>query len=198
MKQLILEKFIESLKVDVYPVTLAKFLLNKRRILTYISKASNKDFEIKGPKIKIDYSDCELCKQKEAEKILCRQHTSIHRIINADNVLFDQDNHVYFYKNEIFRRIGDKLIIIYCPHPKLISGPVTDAKVRKVNILTIDDPKMDDYTILKENMTFQNMKSFTSTLLLDQFTKCWFNDDFSIVTIPEDRNYSNFCLIPNR
>ena len=40
------EKFIEKLGCDVYPITIVKFLLNKRRILSYFQKAASKDFEL--------------------------------------------------------------------------------------------------------------------------------------------------------
>jgi len=196
MKPVILEKFIEGMKCDVYPVTIIKFLLNKRRILNYVSRVSDKNFSVRKPKFTIDYTDCQQCKDKESMGVLCRQHTSIHRILSGDNVLYDIDTYTFFYKNEIFRMVDDKLIIVYCPHPKLITGKLTDSKVRKVNTLTIDDPKLQD-TVVGE-MKYNNILKFSSSDLLDKFVKTWFNDEFSIVTLPEDRNFSNFCLIPNR
>jgi len=89
--------------------------------------------------------------------------------------------------------VDSKLVIIYCPHPKLIKiigEELTDSNVRKVNPITIEDPnlKLKDY----------KMVSFSSNDLLETNMKCWFNDLFSIVTIPEDRNFSNWCLIPNQ
>ena len=27
--------------------------------------------------------------------------------------------------------------------------------------------------------------------------KCWFNYEFSIITLPEDMSYCNWCLVPN-
>ena len=44
---------------------------------------------------------------------------------------------------------------------------------------------------------YKNVKKFLSSQLLDQNMKCWFNSEFSLVTIPENRNFSNYCLIPN-
>ena len=78
----------------------------------------------------------------------------------------------------------------------ILEGKLTDSKVRKVNTLTIDDPKLQD-TVVGE-MKYNNILKFSSSELLDKFVKTWFNDEFSIVTLPEDRNFSNFCLIPNR
>lgn len=192
MKTISTEKFIESIGADVYPITIIKFLLNKRRIQSYFSKASEKTFEIRGIKYKIDNSDCELCLQKKDEGILCRQHTSINRVLNAQAVLYDLDTNTYFYKNEIFRMIGEKLVIIYCPHPKLIVDDITDSKVRKMNPITIEDSN------LKELPKYSNVSEFISSKLLDQHMKCWFNNQFSIVTIPEDRNFSNWCLVSNK
>lgn len=191
MRQSSMEKFVEGLKCEVYPITLIKFLLNKRRILSYFSKAADKDFEIRGPKFKADHTDCELCKTKIDQGILCRQHTSIQRILTADNVAYDHDTLTYFYKNEIYRKVGDRLVVMYCPHPKLITGPITDSKVRKINTMTVEDTNL---LIPRYNQ----LRGFTSTALMDQNMRCWFNDEFSIVTIPQDRNFSDFCLIPNK
>jgi hypothetical protein len=83
------------------------------------------------------------------------------------------------------------MVIVYCPHPKLIVGDITDEKVRKVNPITIEDEEM-------EIPEFKEINKFISSDLLDQHVKCWFNDEFSIITIPEDRNSSNWCLISNK
>jgi len=194
MKQVSMEKFVEEgLRCEVFPITIIKFLLNKRRILSYFSKAAEKDFEIRGPKFTVDYSNCQVCKLKESQGMLCRQHTSIHRVLNATDVAYDHDTSIFFFKNEIFKKVGDKLVIIYCPHPKLITPPISDSKVRKISALTVEDPNL----IIKKYEK-ENIKSFSSGILLDQYMRCWFNDEFSLITIPEDRNYSNFCLIPNK
>jgi hypothetical protein len=192
MKPIIVEKFLEQkLNADVYPITLVKFLLNKRKILGYFSKAAEKDFEIRGPKLKADPTGCEDCEKKKSEGVLCRQHTSINRVLTAEKVAIDLDSNCYFYKNEIFRMVGDKLVIIYCPHPKLITGPIEDEKVRRINPITIQDPSIQ----LPE---YKHVATFMSSHLMDQNMKCWFNAEFSIVTIPEDRNFSNFCLVCNK
>lgn len=191
MEQVSTEKFIEKLGIDVYPITIVKFLLNKRRILSYFKKATEDNFEIRV-KYTVDHSDCELCQTKAPEGILCRQHTSIQRVLTGKNVGFDLDTNTYFYKNEIYRMVGNRLVIVYCPHPKLISGEITDSKVRKINPITIED------STLTELPPYEKIKEFISSDLLDQYLRCWFNNEFSIVTIPNDRNSQNWCLVPNR
>jgi hypothetical protein len=193
MKIVSTEKFIEKLGIEVYPITIIKFLLNKRRILSYFNRASNKNFELRGTKYLLDNSDCEMCLLKKDQNVLCRQHTSISRVMNGDNVGYDTDTGSYFFKNEIFKMVDSKLVIIYCPHPKLIKiigEELTDSNVRKVNPITIEDPnlKLKDYKLI----------SFSSNDLLETNMKCWFNDLFSIITLPEDRNFSNWCLVPNQ
>jgi len=189
MKIITTEKFVEKLDCNIYPITIIKFLLNKRKIIGYFSKAARDDFHIKGIKYEIDFRNCHVC----ADKIdmLCRQHTSIERVLNANTVAFDLDTNIFFYKNEIFRMVGNRLVIIYCPHPKLIVGKITDEKVRKVIPITIEDPKLDSLP------NYKNVRRFLSSELMDQNMKCWFNSEFHLITIPEDRNSSNFCLIPN-
>jgi hypothetical protein len=191
MKQVSVEKFIEKLGADIYPITIVKFLLNKRRILSYFSKAADENFEIRV-KYKVDHSDCEICEEKKSDGVLCRQHTSIQRVLTAKNVAFDLDTNVFLYKNEIFRMVGNKLVIVYCPHPKLITGEITDSKVRKINPITIEDPE------LVELPHYNKLCDFISSDLLDQYIRCWFNNEFFLVTIPEDRNGQNWCLLPNR
>jgi len=190
MKPVSTEKFIDKLGCEVYPITIIKFLLNKRRIMSYFSKASDKNFVIRV-KYKVDHSDCEICNEKKDEGILCRQHTSIHRVLNAKRVAYDLDTNILLYQNEIFRMVGNKLVIVYCPHPKLISGDITDTKVRKINPITIEDET------LTKLPPYEKICEFISTELLDQYMKCWFNHEFSLVTIPADRNGQDWCLVPN-
>lgn len=191
MKQVSVEKFIEKLGADVYPITIVKFLLNKRRILSYFSKAADENFK---PRMKytIDHSRCPVCEEKKSDKVLCRQHTSIERVLTARNVAYDLDTNTFLYKNEIYRMVGKKLVVVYCPHPKLITGEITDSKVRKINPITIEDPE------LPELPEYAKLCDFISSDLLDQYIRCWFNNEFSLVTIPEDRNGQKWCLIPNR
>lgn len=190
MKQVSVEKFIEKLGADIYPITVVKFLLNKRRILSYFSKAADDSFELRT-KYTVDHSSCEMCKSKESEGVLCRQHTSIQRVLTAKNVAYDLDTNVYLYQNEIYRMVGKRLVVVYCPHTKLITGEVTDAKVRKINPITIEDSN------LTELPNYEKVCEFISTDLLDKYMRCWFNNEFSIVTIPKDRNNQDWCLVPN-
>jgi len=191
MEQVSTEKFIEKLGISVYPITIVKFLLNKKRILSYFKKATQADFEIRV-KYTTDHSECDICKEKEKEGILCRQHTSIERVMTANHVGYDLDTNTYIYKNEIFRMVGNRLVIVYCPHPKLITGDITDSKVRKINPITIEDPNLIDLP------QYEHIHQFISSELLDQYMRCWFNREFSLVTIPHDRNSQNWCLVPNK
>lgn len=189
MKIITTEKFIDELHSRVFPITIIKFLLNRRRIINYFLTASRNNFSTGGFNYKIDHSDCPKCLEKE--DMLCRQHTSIQRVLESDHVAFDLDTNVFFYKNEIFRMVENKLVIVYCPHPKLMVGQITDEKVRKIIPITINDP---EFTGLKQ---IKNVNRFLSSELMGQHMKCWFNSDFHIVTIPdEDRETSDFCLIP--
>jgi hypothetical protein len=190
-QQVSMEKFIEALGANVYPITFIKFLLNKRRILSYFANAADKSFTIKNV-FTTNHDDCPICKEKESEGFLCRQHTSIERVLSADKVAYDLDTNVYLYKNEIFRMVGKNLVIVYCPHTRLITGDITDSKVRKINPITIKDEN------LLELPRYKNICEFISSNLLDKYMKCWFNNEFSIVTIPEDRNGQKWCLTPNK
>ncbi len=191
MKQLSMEKFLEKMGCEVYPITLIKFLLNRRRILSYFERAADPDFKIRMI-YTTDHENCEVCKEKISDGILCRQHTSIERVLKANRVLFDLDTNVYFYKNEIFRMVGNRMVIVYCPHPKLITGEITDSKVRKVTPITIEDENLTDLPI------YEKISEFISSSLMEQHMKCWFNYEFSLVTLPNDRNKANWCLVPNK
>jgi len=191
MKQRSLEQFIEKLDCDVYPITILKFLLNKGKILSYFRKALDPNFKVRMT-YKVNYDNCDQCEEKvETLGVLCRQHTSIQRVLQENRVAFDLDTNVYFYKNEIFRMIGDKLVIIYCPHPKLIKGPITDLKVRKVNPITVIDPNLTGIP------TYKTVRQYMSSELMNEYMRCWFNHDFSIISIPNDRNKSDWCLASN-
>lgn len=191
MKPISIEKFVERLDCDVYPVTIMKFLLNRRRILSYFAKVANQKVEIGGTRYKLKPDDCKVCESKKDQNMLCRQHTSIDRVMNADKVAFDLDTNTFLFKNEIFRDVGGQLVIFYCPHSKLINGKHSDSKVRRVNITTVEDPEFEGLPGYRE------ISKFVSSELMEKNMKCWFNSEFSIVTIPEDRNHCNWCLIPN-
>ena len=186
------EKVIEKLETDIYPITIIKFLLNKKRISGYFKKIDDPNFKVRT--YTGDYINCEVCKSKEIDGILCRQHTSIQRVIAAEKVAYDVDTQLYFYKNEIFQMVGNKLVIVYCPHPKLITGDITDAKVRKINPITVDDPEIPSLPEYKE------IKEFSTDELMKEQLKSWFNDTFSIITIPTDHEVGkqNWCLVANK
>lgn len=186
------EKMIDNLKVRVYPITIVKFALNRRKILSYLEKAASNEFKIRGEKFTIDSEGCKFCEQKRTEGIAyyCRQHTSVNRVLGANRVLFDEDTGCYIYKNEIFREVNGRLVIIYCPHTKPITGKITDSTVRKITPLTIEDENF------KGLLEFEKVNVLSSSWMNDNL-KCWFNSDFSIVTIPYDRNKSNFVLVCN-
>jgi len=191
MKIISAEKLIEKLDCDIYPVAIIKFILNKRKILYCFSRAADPDFQIRGNVYTTDILKCDICREKEEKGMLCRQHTSLDRILKAEKVAYDIDTNCYFYKNEIFRMIGDKLVVIYCPHTKLIVGDITDAKVRKVIPVTFYDKTI-------KLPKFKIERRFVSSELMSKHLKAWFNYEFSIVTIPKDMDESNFCLIPNK
>lgn len=185
------EKIIESLGAEVYPLTLVKYLMNRRRCLSYFEKASEPTFEIRGTKYNVDNTECKFCNEKKDKGILCRQHTSLDRVLNAKSVLKDTETNVFLYKNEIFKMMANRLVIIYCPHFKLISGDITDEKVRLINPITIEDEKLTSLP------SYDKVGEFSSLFLLDKSIKCWFNDQFSIMTIPEDRNGCGWALTSN-
>ncbi len=189
MKQKTSEYFISKLGVDLYPITLIKFLLNRKKILSYFYNVSRENFTIKF-KQSLEPVNCKMCQKQDNNKI-CRNHTSIKRVLEADNVLYDLDTKVYFYKNEIFKMIDDKLVIVYCPHPKMIVGNIDDEKVRKINPVTVVDP------LLIELPHYKTINNFHSEELMDIQITCWFNNYFSIITIPNNIDQQNWCLIPN-
>ncbi|MFW6242591.1 MAG: hypothetical protein ACOC2W_00365 [bacterium] len=192
-KKVVVEKLVEDFNVKVYPITIIKLMLNRKRIMNYMEKAASNDFKIRGEKFKLDPTDCKFCNQKKEEGVAtyCRQHTSVQRVFGASKVLFDEDTGNYLYKNEIFRVVNNRLVIIYCPHTKPISGKITDENVRKITPLTIEDEKFNGLP------NYETVNVLSSSWMDENF-KCWFNDEFSIVTIPNDRNKANFVLTCNK
>lgn len=190
MKPVSIEKFIERIDCDVFPVTIMKFLLNRKKILNCFSKIVSSKFKGMNS-YKLSPETCKVCERKKSLDMLCRQHTSIDRVISADNVAFDVDTNIYFYKNEIFREIDGKLVIFYCPHTKLLSGDRTNSKVRRIDLIIVEDPEF------KGLPEYRKIFKFVSTELMEKNMKCWFNYEFSIITLPEDMSYCNWCLVPN-
>jgi hypothetical protein len=205
------EKYLEKFNTTVYPITLLKYILNRGQILRYFKKAQSPSF---NKHFKIDSSGCAVCDhKKQDEGVKCRPHTTIERMreIN-DGWLYDVDTSVFIYRNEVFKRVENSngeslLVIVYCPHTKLISGKVTDKKVRKLTPLTI---KMDsEFINLMDNLEKQAPESgfatncISSDALMDEKMGCWFNDEYTIVIhsdeIDGSRTHKNqeWCLIAN-
>ena len=191
MKIINIEDFINKLKCNVYPVTFIKFILNKKRILSYFDKASNNENKIYGIQYSLNRSKCKKCIEKKNLNIPCRQHSSIERVLRSENVAFDLDTGLYFFKNEIFKKIENgRIVIVFCPHTKLIVGQITKDKVNKIIPITVDIPKLFI-------PSYKDKKDFSSKQLFDLNLKCWFNTELSIVTLQKNSSDLDFCLIPN-
>jgi hypothetical protein len=70
-----------------------------------------------------------------------------------------------------------------------LKGDITDEKVRKVNPITIIDSTIE--------LPEYEVAEFSSTYLLNNISKCWFNDSFSILTIPNNSNGSDWAITSN-
>lgn len=205
------EKYLEKYNTTVYPITLLKFIMNRGQILRYFKKAQNPSF---NKHFNIDSSDCAVCDHKRKEEgVKCRPHTTIERMREMNGGwLYDVDTEVFIYRNEVFKRVQnamgeDILIIVYCPHTKLISGKITDKKVRKLTPLTI---KMDkEFKRIMSNLELQIPESdfskncISSDALMEEQLGCWFNDEFTILIRSDDVDGSrahlnqDWCLITN-
>jgi len=191
MRLINIEDFIKKLECDVYPITFIKFVLNKDRILSYFEKASDSGNKIYGVQYSLDKSKCKKCIEKKDLNIPCRQHSSIERVLNSENVAFDLDTGLYFYGNEIFKKLDNgRIVIVFCPHTKLISGQLTNDKVKKVIPITMDIPNVNI-------PSHKNKKDFSSKELFNLNLKCWFNTELSIITISNNNSELDFCLVPN-
>jgi hypothetical protein len=131
----------------------------------------------------------------------------------SDGWLYDIDTEVFIYRNEVFKKVtnsngDDLLVVIYCPHTKLISGKITDKKVRKLTPITIKmDPEFDRMMDNLENQKSEYSefrKNFISSdALMGDKLGCWFNDEFTIIINSDDvegpRTHMNqeWCLITN-
>lgn len=211
-----IEKYLDRYKTTVYPITLLKYILNRGQILRYFQKATSPSFT---KYFDLDYNNCSICNhKKESEGVMCRPHTTVERLRQLeDGFLYDIDTDVFIYRNEVFKRVQnsngqDILVVVYCPHTKLISGKITDKKVRKLTPLTI---RMDnELKNIMDRLTqhipkqFINMgektNCFSSDALMDEWLGCWFNDEFTIIVYPDEEpdgsrinNNQNWCLINN-
>lgn len=192
-----LESFVESHNLDVYPITIAKYLINKKRFLDFFNRIFNR--EKLEYSFNSDYTMCEFCKQsqKEGKGKYCQKHNSSNRILidlfEQDNlILHDIDNNIYFYKNEIFKYINGRLIIIYCPHSKLISGEITWDKIKKTISFCIETNNFDEQTLKDKSIDFSLNELFKYSWT------CWFNNIFSYKLIPHENEYMECSLVPNK
>lgn len=187
--------------VDIFPVTLIKYLLNKNKITDFFEKVEQtEDITTLPSFIDFDSRLCDGCIHN-SRGMLCRKHTSINRIVN--NKLFDimenqacvdSDTGIILYMNEMFKFVDNKLTIVYAPHTKLIQGGLTEHKIKKISSLSTI---YDDLGDLFESIKYSNFTSFSSSELSNLFIKYWFNDEFSLITIPNNDDI-RFCLIPNK
>lgn len=205
------EKYLEKYNTTVYPITLVKFILNRGQILRYFKKAKSPSF---NKIFDSESSSCDVCDYKRREEgVMCRPHTTVERLRDMqDGWIYDVDAEAFIYRNEVFKHVKnnngeDLLVIVYCPHTKLISGKITDKKVRKLTPLTI---QMDQEFINKiKNLKVEvptdvfHKNCISSDALMEQKIGCWFNDEFTIVIHPDEVDGSrtsenqDWCLIPN-
>ena len=189
MDYLSLEMMIDRLDVDVYPITIMKYILNRGKILYYFSKAKEPNFVVKG-NFSYDPTNCEKCKIDKSK--ICRDHTTIDRIFNSSNkIIRDLEMNVYLHMNEIFKVVNKKLVVIYCPHTKLIGGDITRKKIKMIRPITFEDERL---TVLPE---YGKQKDIMFNKLLNEHMGCWFNNEFTIISIPRNNEESDFCLVPN-
>ncbi len=185
---------------DIFPITLIKYLLNKDLILSFFEKVGQIEFDKIPSKIILDNKECPACinNKNNGMNLLCRKHTSIQRILNTDKVCYDIDTQIFLYMNEIFKMIDDKLCIVYCPHPKLIQQNPSDIK-EKLQLTSHKIKKISTIvTKLPEPVQFSDKvyAQFNSNELSKRYIKCWFNNDFSLIIIPDDN--IQFCLVTNK
>lgn len=184
-----LEDVVQKMEMEVYPVTLIKLLLNRSKLLDLLEKTKNGRITCNTS---YNAGECEECNRRRKEGFeipTCRYHTSINRIVNANTVTFDVDTGFMMVHNEIFKFVDDKLFIAYCPHTKLVPK-YTDREIRHLKIIVSNfNYEMPDY----------NYVNIDSSIFLNSNMQCWFNNDFDIITIPNDnKKESNFVLHPSK
>jgi len=207
-----IDKYLERYNTTVYPITLLKFIMNRGQILRYFKKAQSPSF---NKHFNISSDECSVCEHKRrSEGVKCRPHTTIERMRElSDGWLYDVDTEVFLYRNEVFKRVensnGDNLlVVIYCPHTKLISGKITDKKVRKLTPITIkmDQEFINMMQVLENKIPSDapfNKNYISSDALMGDKLGCWFNDEFTIIVNSDEiegpRTHMNqeWCLITN-
>jgi len=208
-----IEKYLERYNTTVYPITLLKYILNRGQILRYFHKAASPTF---NKYLDMDSNNCKVCEHKlTVEGVKCRPHTTIERMREIDSGwLYDVDTEAFLYRNEVFKRVQNAngknlLVVVYCPHTKLISGKITDKKVRKLTPLTIEmdhdiNQKIKSLEHEASNEHVLEWTGFSSDTLIKEKLGCWFNDEFTIIVYPDEEpdgsrmnNNQNWCLINN-
>lgn len=190
---------------DVFPITIVKLLLNREKIMNFFDRI-DQGCEIKELQSYINYDNrkCDAC-LNNPKNMLCRKHTSIERIIdqsfdNESLVCFDMSTNVFIYMNEIFKFSDNNRIlsIIYAPHTKLIQGSLTEYKVKKISMISTYLPSEESsYRNLSHKILERSTAFDSDNDLMKLYVKCWFNNEFSLITIPNN-NKPLFCLVPNK
>ena len=208
------EKYLEKYNTTVYPITLLKYILNRGQILRYFHKATTRSF---NKYFDIDHKGCAICDhKKKSEGVKCRPHTTVERMREINGGwLYDVDTEAFLYRNEVFKRVQNSdgenlLVVVYCPHTKLISGKITDKKVRKLTPLTIKMNEEFNFILdLLEKEVSKDVSEWTgisSDALIEEKIGCWFNDEFTIVIQPQEDvdgstsrlgKNQDWCLISN-
>lgn len=192
-KIIILENYLQenNIKKTVYPITIIKYLLNKKLILSMLK---NDEFVFKYSPFSIENKNCKSCNEK-----ICRGHYSINRVIKgikSDKIIKDINNNIFLYKNEIFNIISNnKMVIIHCPHTKLIQGKLNQNKVKYIYPINIIDESVgliNNY--LNENKNIIEIDF--NNIFEDKITTCWFDNVFTI-KVNKIKNQYRWSLILN-
>jgi len=178
----------EIKEVILYPVTLAKFLLNMPKISSFFENNETDKFEI-------ELENCQNCKSD----LLCRKHTSISRIVNeTGKVAYDLDTDTFLLKNEIWKAPKDdrKLKLVYCPHTKLMQGQPTSSKVKKVSFI-VTKVTEEIYSSLVDKYS-PRVVTFRSSSLSTVPLKFWINEDFTGIVYASSNLSSKIFLELNK
>lgn len=176
------EKVLEGTFDCVFPVTIIKYILNQRKILTIFRKIQQDTFKSSYTPFTLDNSKCKFCEDKKEMKVKCRMHTSIDRVLSTMQVIIDPETGIMMYKNEIFQLMDppDKVGIIYCPHTKMVpeTGPLNSSRVKKVTpfVFQLDGSKLPEFSTINFNVNeIKKMK-----------LKYWFSPEYYLITEPSD------------
>jgi len=170
-----IEKLESMKKNEIFPVTIAKFLINKKNILNFMNNdVDNIDDEEGAAK-------CSLCTTEK----LCRKHNSLQRIIESKPISKLVGTNLYFYMNEIFTYNPDTQIlkVIYCPHFKLIVGnPINTNKIKKISYFSFK---------VSLNLSDKNIKLFS---LESNAYSCWFMDNLTLLILKVNKDLYKWFL----